>query len=96
MRYTDADFRSLTWHDCHVWGLEFRVGEPDDDDWVSDFVLRIDFILDWAPRNCGRVRFCIAPAVITFGAVGFTQTLVGEPLLTDKQYLTPRERSAPL
>ena len=30
---------------------------------------------------------------IVFGAVGFTQTLLGDPVLTDKQHLSPMERS---
>ena len=30
---------------------------------------------------------------IAFGAVGFTQTLLAEPILTDKQHLSLRERS---
>ncbi len=42
-RYTEADFEHLSWHDCHIWGLDLHVGDPDEDDWTSDFVFDIDF-----------------------------------------------------
>jgi hypothetical protein len=34
-----------------------------------------------------------ARSAITFGASGFTQTFLGEPLLCQRQHLTPRERA---
>lgn len=80
MIHTDADFERLSWHDCHMWGVELRPGDPDEGDWTSDLALDIDFIVEWI---CGE---------ITFGAVGFTQTLRAEAVLTEKQCLSPRER----
>ena len=156
MRHTDADFERLSWHDCHVWGLELRVGDPHEDDWTSDLVLRLDYILEWICGVDGGGQFRVAPAELVFhgvtdpevgirwgqsgfqvslslpsidrieralvqdqrvfldrpyyrwrvglnwpdggelafGAVGFTQTLLGEPLLTqDRQHLTLSERA---
>ena len=153
--WTETDFDRMSWHDCHVWGLEFRTGNPDDDDWTSDVVLGIDYIVEWlcgvdrsarfrvAPARLvfhgvtdlsvavdwGRSGFQIAPTEvfinrlaraavadqkvyldrpyyhwvlefsaltkgsIEFGAVGFTQTLLAEPIVSDRQYLTLRERN---
>lgn len=66
---TEADFEQMSWHDCHVWRIEFRVGEPDEDDWTSDLVLGLDFITQWLcgdDRNCS---FKIAPANLVFHGV---------------------------
>lgn len=155
MTHTEADFERLSWHDCHIWGLDFHVGQADEDDWTSDVVLDIDFITEWMCGVTGGAQFCVAPATlafhgvtdprimidwgrsgfqaalhgvsidridrervnnqkvyldrpyyswrillnwpkageIAFGAVGFTQTLLTEPVLTDKQHLSLRERS---
>jgi hypothetical protein len=155
-RWTDADFSDLSWHDCHVWGIAFRVGSPDDDDWTSDLLLDLDFITDWICEADGSCEFLVAPAelvfhgvtdprtaidwgergfqtaiqlpsieaiereriddqrvyldqpyfrwrirlnapaggALEFGAVGFTQTLRGEPRRTPRQHLTLRERGS--
>ena len=155
MTHTEADFERLSWHDCHIWGLEFRAGEPDEGDWTSDLVLDVDFIAEWLCGVSGGAQFRVAPATlafhgvtdprinidwgqsgfqvalhgvsidsierervsgqkvfldrpyyrwrillnwpkageIAFGAVGFTQTLLAEPVVTDKQHLSLRERS---
>jgi hypothetical protein len=47
MTYTEADFDHLSWHDCHIWGVELRVGDPDDGDWTSELALDLDFIVEW-------------------------------------------------
>ncbi len=152
--HTEADFDQLSWHDCHIWGVELRAGDPAEDNWTSDLVLDIDFIAEWLCGVSGGAEFRVAPAilvfhgvtdlsiqinwgesgfrtalhpvsidrierervrdqkvyldrpyyswrillnwpksgVIIFGAVGFTQTLRGEALLTDRQSLSLRER----
>jgi len=155
MTYTESDFDRLSWHDCHIWAVEVRVGAPENGDWTSDLALDIDFIVEWM---CGVGRgggqFRVAPAtvvfhgvtdpkididwghsgfqaalhpmsigklereriqdqkvyldrpyyrwriclnwpdggLITFGAVGFTQTLRAEPILSQNQRLSRRER----
>jgi hypothetical protein len=155
MTYTESDFDRLSWHDCHIWAVELRVGDPENGDWTSDLALDIDFIVEWM---CGVGRgggqFRVAPAtvvfhgvtdpkididwghsgfqaalhplsigklereriqdqkvyldrpyyrwriclnwpdggLITFGAVGFTQTLRAEPILSQNQRLSRSER----
>lgn len=154
MVYTEADFDRLSWHDCHMWGVELHAGEPAEGDWTSDLELDIDFIVEWICRAGGGGQFRVAPATlvfhgitdariaidwgrsgfqaalhpmsiggvereriqsqkvyldrpyyswkihlnwpaggeIAFGAVGFTQTLRAEPVLTETQCLSLRER----
>ena len=154
--HTEADFETLSWHDCHIWGLAFHVGDPGEADWTSDLVLDIDFIVEWICGAQDRAQFRVAPATlafhgvtdprigidwgnsgfrvalhgiaidrierervadqkvfldrpyyawrirlnwpeageITFGAVGFTQTLLAEPVVTDRQHLSLGERRA--
>jgi hypothetical protein len=152
--HTEADFDSLSWHDCNLWRLDFVVGDPDVGDGTTDLALGIDFIVEWLRATDRSTRFRIAPATlvfhgvtdpriaiawgssdhrvaihqvsisrivrervqdqkvfldrpyyswrietnwpaggeITFGAVGFTQTLLAEPILCDKQRLSREER----
>jgi hypothetical protein len=154
MTYTEADFDRLSWHDCHIWAVELRAGDPDDGDWTSDLALDLDFIVEWNCGVGGGGYFRVAPATlvfhgvtdpkididwgpsnfqaalhpvsigsvereeiqnkkvyldrpyyrwrirlnwpnggeIVFGAVGFTQTLRAEPVLTAKQCLSLSER----
>ena len=154
-QFTETDFEHLSWHDCHIWGVNLRVGDPEDDDWTSDFVLDIDFIVDWLCGVSHNAQFRVAPATLSFhgvtdpriainwgdsgfrtavhgisidrierervrdqkiffdrpyyswriklnwpsageialGAVGFTQTLLAEPVLTSKQHLSLKERN---
>lgn len=154
--YTHDDFDEMSWHDCHVWSLELRSGNGEDDDWTSELVLGIDYIVEWL---CGvgvdrRCTFRVAPARLTFhgvtdlrveldggdsgfqaalalasidalrrepvpvqkvhfdrpyyvwtldlhalmpgqirfGAYGFTQTLLAEPVASESQSLSLRER----
>lgn len=57
MSYTEADFDVLSWHDCHVWAVEFRAGDPDEGDWTSDLALDIDFIVECCCLPCaGRLE----------------------------------------
>ena len=145
---TDAEFDALSWHDCHVWGLALRPGDPEAGDWRSDLALDVDVIVEWLCGTDGVTRFRVAPAdlvfhgvtdleikvdwdggdqvalhplsigaierarvshqkvyldrpyyrwtillnwpqgsVIRFGAVGFTQTLRAEPVVTESQSL---------
>lgn len=153
----ESDFDDLSWHDCHIWALELRAGDPEQGDWTSDLALDIDFIVDWVCGTDGGGQFRVAPATlvfrgvtdlrvavdwgasnfqvalhpasidgitreqihdskvyldrtyyrwkiglnwpaggeITFGASGFTQTLRADPVLTERQHLTLRERTRP-
>jgi hypothetical protein len=152
---TEVDFELTSWHDCHVWRLDFLAGDPDEGDWTSELSLGIDFIVEWVCGVDRRATFRIAPATlvfhgvtdpriaidwgdtghrvaiypvsidrverqtvqdqkvhldrpyyrwrivlnsppggeISFGAAGFTQTLLAEPVPCDEQHLSPRERT---
>ena len=155
MILTESDFDRISWHDCHIWGIEFRAGDADEGDWTSELVLDLDYIVEWPCGTSTGGQFRVAPATlvfhgvtdpkinidwgpsgfqislhpisigdvlrepvhpqkvyldrpyyswrirlnwpesgeIAFGAVGFTQTLRGEPVLTERQSLSLRERS---
>lgn len=67
--HTEADFDRLSWHDCHLWGIQFRVGNPAQNDWTSDLELDIDFIVEWICGDDGRCRFRVAPATLVFHEV---------------------------
>jgi len=64
--HTNADFQDLSWHDCHIWGIELRAGEPAENDWTSELVLRLDFIARWLCGTDGRASFQVAPATLVF------------------------------
>ena len=66
---TEADFEHLSWHDCHIWGVDLRVGDPEEDDWTSDFVLDIDFIVEWLCGVTDTTQFRVAPATLAFHGV---------------------------
>ena len=63
---THADFERLSWHDNHIYGLRFAVGDPELGDWRSDLVFDIDHIVEWVRGDRGRLRFRVAPATLTF------------------------------
>ena len=154
MPHTEADFDRLSWHDCRIWAIELRAGDPDAGDWTGDLALDIDFIVEWICDVDGGAQFRVAPASlvfhgvtdpkieidwgrsafqvavhpasignverkrihdqkvyldrpyyrwrirlnwpdggeVAFGAVGFTQTLRAEPVLTKHQCLSWSER----
>jgi len=69
MTSTEADFDRLTWHDCHIWGLDLHVGDPDEGDWTADLVFNIDFIVEWICGGKGPAQFRVAPAKLTFHGV---------------------------
>lgn len=155
MTYTEADFDNLSWHDCRIWGVELRTGDPDNEDWTSDTAFDIDFIVEWVCGVGSPMRFLVAPATlvfhgvtdpkinidwgnsghqvalyqvmiasvereliqdqkvhldqpyyawkielncpdssdISFGALGFTQTLRSKPVLADEQHLSLKVRN---
>ena len=65
-RFTEADFDRLSFHDCHIWGLEFRAGDSDRAEWVSDLALDIDYIVEWICGAGGGAQFRVAPATLVF------------------------------
>lgn len=70
MTYTEADFDEICWHDCHLHGIDLRTGDADANDWTSDLVLDIDFIVEWICKVGGGVaQFRVAPAALVFHGV---------------------------
>ena len=67
--HTEADFDRLSWHDCHIWAIELRPGNPDEGDWTSDLALDIDFIVEWICGVDGGAQFRVAPASLVFHGV---------------------------
>lgn len=63
---TETQFDAISWHDCAVWGLALRPGDPDAGDWRSDLVLDIDFIVEWLCGVDRVIRFRVAPADLIF------------------------------
>ncbi|HWB09502.1 MAG TPA: hypothetical protein VG826_09770 [Pirellulales bacterium] len=68
VQLSDSDFNQISWHDCHIWGISFRVGEPSEGDWTSELLLDIDFICEWCCEN-EEGRFRVAPATLVFHGV---------------------------
>ncbi|HVX15104.1 MAG TPA: hypothetical protein VHC22_28185 [Pirellulales bacterium] len=75
MQFSDSDFDRLSWHDCHIWGISFRSGEPSEGDWTSELLLDIDFICEWCCTNPNG-RFRVAPATLAFHDVGSLEIAV--------------------
>jgi hypothetical protein len=67
--YTEADFERLSWHDCHIWAVELRAGDPDEADWTSELAFDIDFIVEWMCGVSGGGQFRVAPASLVFHGV---------------------------
>ena len=61
-RWTDADFESLSWHDCTIHSM----GLDQDGESQNDLVLDLDFLMEWLPAPEGTFRFRVAPALLRF------------------------------
>ncbi|WP_034855191.1 hypothetical protein [Sinorhizobium sojae] len=70
---TRGDDLVWRWHDNLIYGIRFDIGDPERQDWRSDLVLDIDFIVEWLCGNSGEARFRIAPATLTFHDVADLQ-----------------------
>ena len=64
--YSEADFDGLSWHDCALWGVSWRVGDPEQEDWTSDLVLDLDYIAEWLCGVGQPTQFKVAPAQLVF------------------------------
>jgi hypothetical protein len=67
--FTHADFDRLGWHDCHLWGIELRVGDAERGDWTSELALDIDYIVEWLCSPGAGGSFRVAPATLVFDGV---------------------------
>lgn len=77
-KWTNADFDSLSWHDCTI----HSIGLDQDGDYQSDLVIDLDFLLEWLPTPEGAFQFRLAPALLRFHNV---DKLVIRTLLDYKQ-----------
>jgi len=66
---SESDFERLSFHDCHLWGLELRAGDPESGDWTSDLALDLDYIAEWLCGADGGAMFRVAPATLVFHGV---------------------------
>jgi hypothetical protein len=62
IKWTEADFTEMSWHDCQVNSIAL----DQDGEWQSDLVFHIDFILEWLCGTDKSYRFRVAPAVLRF------------------------------
>ena len=59
--WTDADFDQMGWHDARIWALAFLAES-------SEFVLDIDYIIEWVSPAPGEeyYEFWVVPATLVF------------------------------
>lgn len=63
--WTNADFETLSWHDCHVYGFTLEEGEYG----TAELAFDLDFIVEWLCHPGPPWRFRVAPATLTFHKV---------------------------
>jgi len=61
MKWTEADFDSLSWHDNRLHGIRFH--NPSQG-YEYGLILDIDHILEWIACPGGTFRFVVAPATL--------------------------------
>jgi hypothetical protein len=66
---TFAGYENISLHDCHLYGVFWSTGEPDEGDWTSEIAFDVDYITEWICGSDGRARFKIAPARVVFSGV---------------------------
>jgi hypothetical protein len=65
--YTTDDFETMSWHDNLIRGFAFhRDFNNENSKFISDFVLNIDFIVEWLCTPNQQCQFKISPATLTF------------------------------
>jgi hypothetical protein len=64
--WTTKDFENLFWHDVHVHGI--RLEAYDYENGTADFVLDIDYILEWHDIE-NKFQFTVCPANLRFHQV---------------------------
>jgi hypothetical protein len=65
-----SDDLAWRWHDNLIYGLQFNIGDPEKQEWQSDLIFDIDFIVEWLCEPSGECRFRVAPATLVFHEVG--------------------------
>jgi hypothetical protein len=65
-----SDDLSWHWHDNLIYGLKLHIGDHERQEWHSDLIFDIDFILEWLCQPSGEFQFRVAPATLVFHQVG--------------------------
>jgi hypothetical protein len=65
-----SDELAWHWHDNLIYGVKFNIGDPEKQEWHSDLIFDIDFIVEWLCEPSGAFRFRVAPATLVFHQVG--------------------------
>lgn len=63
-RWSEEDFNTMSWHDCHVHALRIKEGEHG----TGELELDLDYILEWQP-NKEKFSFLVVPATLRFHEV---------------------------
>lgn len=63
-RWTQDDFDSMSWHDCHVHAMRVVEGEHG----TGELELDLDYILEWRRADAG-FSFLLVPATLRFHEV---------------------------
>jgi hypothetical protein len=63
------DSERVSFHDCHIYRVELRAGDPELQNWTSDLALDIDFIVEWICGPGAKCEFRVAPADLIFHQV---------------------------
>jgi hypothetical protein len=64
--WTSADFDTLSWHDCSVYGFRLEQRPEHEGHGTADLALDIDFIVEWLCHDDRTFQFRVAPATLTF------------------------------
>jgi hypothetical protein len=66
---SEDEFDTWRWHDNLIYGLSVDIGDTESQDWRSDLIFDIDFIVEWLRQASGEFRFRVAPAALAFQTV---------------------------
>ena len=71
-----------TFHDASVYGMCLISPEPDQQDWRSELILDIDYILEWIKNDDGLISFRLVQAELCFVNVSDLRVVFGFPQVT--------------
>jgi hypothetical protein len=61
-KWTTTDFETLSWHDCHFYGLRLDPRKQG----TAELEFDIDFIVEWICQTDRSIEFRVAPATLIF------------------------------
>lgn len=65
IEWTTADFDTVSWHDCRVYGFSLEEREHG----TAELAFDLDFIVEWLCHSDRQFEFRVAPATLTFHEV---------------------------